>query len=451
MIYAPHVYQSNAITFVEGMPRSALFLDMGLGKTSVTLTAVRNMLARGEVSRVLIIAPKRVAERTWSDEAAKWEHTTGIRFAWIMGTPKEREAALNAPAHVYLTNRDNVKWLVERFSSVWPFDMIVIDESSSFKASDSLRFKALRKVTKKAARVVLLTGTPTPNSYLELWPQFYLLDPKILGPSVVGFRETLFEPDRRGRDRVFTYKLQPGAREMIEAMIAPVTLSLRAEDYLTLPAKIDNVVRVTLSASAKAKYKTLEDDLVLRLAADGLVTAANAAVLAGKLAQAANGAIYDEDRVVHELHDDKLDALAEILDVSGPTLVAYAYKHDLARIKARFPKMVDISEPDAIDRWNRGEINLCGHPASMGHGLNLQAGGANVVWFGLTWSNELHAQFNARLYRQGQTKPVVISYLVAEGTVDELILAAVEAKHDSQEVLLNALRRKYGKATYVTV
>ena len=441
--YVPHAYQSTGIEFVKATPRAALFLDMGLGKTSIVLSALRDLFVGGEVSRVIVIAPKRVAYKTWTDEAAKWAHTTGIKFARIMGTPSERVAALNTPAHVFLINRENVKWLVEQFPRVWPFDTIVIDESDSFKDPGSGRFRALRKVSRKASRVVILSGTPTPNSYLDLWAQFFLVNPAILGPSVTGYRETLFDPGRRNRTRVFTYTLKPGSRELIEAMIAPVTLSLRAADYLTLPPRVDNVIPVTLSKAARAKYDTLERDLVVQLSEDGQITAPNAAVLAGKLAQAANGAIYDEARDVHEVHDEKLDALEEILDTAtGRTLIAYSYKHDLARIKARIPRVVGIDEPDALERWNRGEIDLACHPASAGHGLNLQDGGSNVVWFGLSWSSALTDQFNARLHRQGQTKPVVVSYLCAEGTVDEDILAAVGNKHNAQEILLNALRRR---------
>ena len=441
--FSPHEYQATGIEFVKATPACALLISMGMGKTSIVLSAARDLILTGEVARVLVIAPKRVADKTWTDEAVKWAHTAGIGFARIMGTPKERAAALNAPAHIYLINRENVAWLVDQFPKVWPFDMIVIDESDSFKDPGSIRFRALRKVTRKASRVVILSGTPTPNSYLDLWSQFYLVNPKILGPSFTGYRETLFEADSRGRDRIYTYKLKGGSRELIEAMIAPVTLSVRAADYLKLPPQVDNVISVKLSKAARVKYDVLERDLVVKLAAGGEISAPNAAVLAGKLAQAANGAIYDEARDVHHVHDEKLDALEEILDTAtSRTLIAYTYKHDLARIKARIPRIVGIDEPDALERWNRGEIDLACHPASAGHGLNLQDGGSNVVWFGLSWSSALTDQFNARLHRQGQTRPVVISYLCAEGTVDEDILAAVGNKHDAQEILLNALRRR---------
>jgi len=443
--YAPHPYQADAIRFVMATPRCALFLDMGLGKSVIALTAARNMIVRGEISRMLVIAPKRVAQDTWTDEATKWSHTTGLVFAKVLGTVSERIAALNTPAHVFLINRENVTWLVKRFSKVWPFDMVVVDESSSFKDHGSQRFKALRKVCRQPARVVLLTGTPTPNNYLELWPQFYLLDQgERLGATFGGYRDAYFSPDRRGRDRIYTYKIDSGAREIIERKIADITLSLRAEDYLTLPVRVDNVVRIHLSPPARRAYDTLERESVLELAADGVITAANAAALANKLAQASNGALYDEFRAVHELHDDKLDALAEILDTAtGPVLVAYMYRHDLSRLRTRFPNAVDMGEPDAIARWNAGTVPiLLAHPASAGHGLNLQAGGAAVVWFGLTWSNELHLQFNARLHRQGQTRPVIVTYLITADTVDEDIFAALEDKHASQEILLNALRRR---------
>ena len=440
-----HPYQANAIRFVLATPRCALFISMGLGKSIVTLSAIRTLIASGEVQRVLVIAPKRVADHTWTDEAQKWSHTSGLMFVRILGSATERQAALATPGHVFLINRENVKWLVEQCGRAWPFDMVVIDESSSFKDQGSQRFKALRKVCRKPARMVLLTGTPVPNNYLELWPQFYLLDQGArLGPTYSGYRDAYFSPDRRGRDQIYSWKIDPGAREVIEGKIADITLSLRAEDYLTLPPRVDNIIPVRLSPAARKAYDQFERDSVLELASNGVITAANAAVLANKLAQASNGAIYDADHVTHELHSEKLDALAELLDTaSGPVLVAYLYRHDLARLKARFSQAVEIGEPGAIERWNAGELPLLlAHPASAGHGLNLQAGGSAIVWFGLTWSNELHLQFNARLHRQGQHRPVVVSYLVAEDTVDRDILAALGDKQTAQEVLLNALRRR---------
>ena len=445
MRYVPHAYQADAIRFVLRTPKAALFLDMGLGKTSVTLSAIRTLIAKGETQRVLVIAPKRVADNTWTDEAVKWSHTAGLVFVRVLGTAVERVAALNTPGHVFLINRENVKWLVEHFDKTWPFDMVIVDESSSFKDHGSQRFKALRKVCRKPARIVLLTGTPTPNNYLELWPQFYLLDQGArLGPTFGGYRDAYFSPDRRSRDRIYTWKIDAGAREIIESKIADITLSLRAEDYLTLPPRVDNVIPIRLSPSARKAYDQFERDSVLEILGKGVITAANAAALANKLAQASNGAVYDEFRAVHELHTEKLDALAEILDTAnGPVLVAYMYRHDLSRLKSRFPHAVEIGEPGAIEQWNAGRLPLMlAHPASAGHGLNLQAGGSTVVWFGLTWSNELHLQFNARLHRQGQLRPVVVSYLVADNTVDQDILAALADKHASQEILLNALKRR---------
>lgn len=445
MRYVPHAYQADAIRFVLRTPKAALFLDMGLGKTSVTLSAIRTLIANGEIQRVLVIAPKRVADNTWTDEAVKWCHTAGLLFVRVLGSAAERLAALDTPGHVFLINRENVKWLVQQFGKVWPFDMVIVDESSSFKDQGSQRFKALRKVCRKPARIVLLTGTPIPNNYLELWPQFYLLDQGArLGPTFGGYRDAYFSPDRRGRDRIYTWKIDPGAREIIEGKIADITLSLRAEDYLTLPPRVNNVIPIRLSPLARKAYDQFERDSVLEIVGQGVITAANAAALANKLAQASNGAVYDEFRAVHELHTEKLDALAEILDTSArPVLVAYMYRHDLARLQSRFPHAVEIGEPGAIEQWNAGLLPLMlAHPASAGHGLNLQAGGSAVVWFGLTWSNELHLQFNARLHRQGQQHPVVVSYLVADDTVDQDILAALEEKHAAQEVLLNALRKR---------
>lgn len=445
MRFLPHAYQERAIRFAQAMLRCALFISMGLGKSVVTLTAIRNLLATGRVRRVLVIAPKRVAQHTWTDEVQKWSHTADLVCVRILGSAAERRAALATPGHIFLINRENVKWLVEQCGCAWPFDMVVIDESSSFKDQGAQRFKALRKVCRKATRMVLLTGTPTPNSYLELWPQFYLLDQGArLGPTFGGYRDAYFSSDRRGRDQIYSWKINPDAREIIEGKIADITLSLRAEDYLSLPPRVDNVIPIRLSPAARRAYDAFERDSVLELVGQGLITAANAAVLANKLAQASNGAVYDEHRRVHELHRDKLDALAELLETaSGPVLVAYLYRHDLSRLKTRFPQAVEIGEPDAMTRWNAGEIPvLLAHPASAGHGLNLQAGGSAIVWFGLTWSNELHLQFNARLHRQGQSRPVVVSYLVAEDTVDRDILAALADKQNAQDVLLNALRRR---------
>jgi SNF2 family DNA or RNA helicase len=445
MKYVPHSYQADAIRFLLQIMRAALFLDMGLGKTSITLSAIRTLVADGQIQRVLVIAPKRVADNTWTDEAQKWAHTSDLVFVRVLGSASERLAALATPGHVFLVNRENVKWLVEHCAKAWPFDMVVIDESSSFKDHGSQRFKALRKVCRKPARIVLLTGTPTPNNYLELWPQFYLLDQgDRLGPTFGGYRDAYFSPDRRSRDRIYSWKLDPGAREIIENKIADITLSLRAEDYLTLPPRVDNVIPIRLSPAARRAYDEFERHSVLDIADQGVITAANAAALANKLAQASNGAVYDEYRKVHELHSEKLDALAEILDTAtSPVLVAYMYRHDLARLKSRFPQAVEIGEDGAIEQWNAGQIPvLLAHPASAGHGLNLQAGGSTVVWFGLTWSNELHLQFNARLHRQGQQRPVVVSYLVADGTVDQDILDALDDKHAAQEVLLDALRRR---------
>lgn len=445
MKYVPHAYQADAIRFLLQTSKAALFLDMGLGKTSIALSTLRTLIATGEIQRVLVIAPKRVADNTWTDEAVKWSHTAGLVFVRVLGNATERLTALATPGHVFLINRENVKWLVEQCGKNWPFDMLIIDESSSFKDHGSQRFKALRKVSRRSERVVLLTGTPTPNNYLELWPQFYLLDQGTrLGPTFGGYRDAYFSPDRRSRDRIYSWKLDPGAREIIESKIADITLSLRAEDYLSLPPRIDNVIPIRLSPLARKAYDRFERDSVLEIVGKGVITAANAAALANKLAQASNGAVYDEFRNVHELHDEKLDALADILDTTtGPVLVAYIYRHDLARLQARFPHAIEIGEPDAIERWNAGQISiLLAHPASAGHGLNLQAGGSAVVWFGLTWSNELHLQFNARLHRQGQQRPVVVSYLVADDTVDQDILAALADKQSSQDVLLNALKRR---------
>lgn len=440
-----HPFQERAVRFVQATPRCALFVSMGLGKSVVLLTAIRNLISRGQVRRALVIAPKRVAERTWVEEARVWTHTADLSFVHILGSSAQRRAALATAGHVFVINRDNVRWLVEQCARCWPFDMVVIDESSSFKDPGAERFKALRKVCRSAARMVLLSGTPAPNSYLELWPQFYLLDQgKRLGTTFGGYRAAYFSPARRDRQQVYAWRLDEGARERIEARIADISLSLPAHDDARLPPCTTTVVPVVLAREALRAYVSFERNAVLACGGQALVSAANAAVLSNKLAQASNGAVYDDAGAVHTLHDAKLDALAMLVQsVPGSVLVAYGFRHDRQRIKARFAQAVDLGEPGAIERWNAGQIRmLLAHPASAGHGLNLQAGGATLVWFGLTWSNELHLQFNARLHRQGQSRPVEVFYLAARHTIDEDILEALAAKEKAQAVLLEGLRRR---------
>ncbi|MDR3565555.1 MAG: DEAD/DEAH box helicase [Negativicutes bacterium] len=446
MQYSPHVYQDHFTELIINSPTVAGFLDMGLGKSVSTLSAVAQLLHDyWEVERVLVIAPLRVAQYTWSDEIEKWDHTSYLKLAKVLGTEKQRIAALKSKANIWVINRENVTWLVKYFGSKWPFDMVVIDESSSFKSHKAQRFKALRKVRPLIKRIVELTGTPAPNNLLDIWPQIYLLDRgERLGKTITGYRERYFEPDKRDGHIVFSWRLKPGAEEAIYAKIADICVSMKAEDWLSLPPRIDNIVKVQLEPTVKKLYKQLERDLLLPFAG-GDVVAGQAADLSNKLLQMANGAIYDENKSVRVIHDAKLDALEDIIESANgnPVMVFYWYKHDLTRLKKRFPHARTLDKTQDVKAWNYGEIPLLlVHPASAGHGLNLQAGGNIIVWFGLTWSLELYEQANARLDRQGQTKSVIVHHLVAVGTVDELVLKALKNKATGQNALMAAVRSR---------
>ena len=403
-----------------------------------------------DVAKVLVIAPLRVAQNTWDSEIEKWEHLRHLRIAKILGNEKERIQALNATADIYVINRENVKWLVDRCGKHWPFDMVVIDELSSFKSHQAQRFKALRKIRPFMKRVVGLTGTPAPNSLIDLWPQIYLLDGgKRLGKTITGFRERYFYPDKRNQYIVYSYKPKEGAEEAIYKKLSDICVSMKAEDYLKLPERINNTIPIHLPKKAKEKYDQLERDLLLPLN-DSDIVANTAAVLTNKLLQMANGAVYDENGDVQEIHNAKLKALEDVLEAANgkPVLIFYAYKHDLARIKKHLKgqdlKVLDTAED--INAWNKGKVPIMlAHPASAGHGLNLQAGGNIIVWFGLTWSLELYSQANARLYRQGQKQNVIIHHLVAKGTMDEDVMRVLENKEAGQEALLNAIKARVRK------
>ncbi len=451
MKYEPHGYQAYATKWLLDKEKAALFLDMGMGKSVITLTAINElMFDYFDVAKVLVIAPLRVAQNTWDSEIEKWEHLRHLRIAKILGNEKERIQALNATADIYVINRENVKWLVDRCGKHWPFDMVVIDELSSFKSHQAQRFKALRKIRPFMKRVVGLTGTPAPNSLIDLWPQIYLLDGgKRLGKTITGFRERYFYPDKRNQYIVYSYKPKEGAEEAIYKKLSDICVSMKAEDYLKLPERINNTIPIHLPKKAKEKYDQLERDLLLPLN-DSDIVANTAAVLTNKLLQMANGAVYDENGDVQEIHNAKLKALEDVLEAANgkPVLIFYAYKHDLARIKKHLKgqdlKVLDTAED--INAWNKGKVPIMlAHPASAGHGLNLQAGGNIIVWFGLTWSLELYSQANARLYRQGQKQNVIIHHLVAKGTMDEDVMRVLENKEAGQEALLNAIKARVRK------
>ena len=444
MKYKPHNYQTYATNFILEHPEAAVFLDMGLGKSVITLTAIRELcLNRFEVGKVLVIAPLRVARDTWSTEIHKWDHLKGLTYSIVIGTVDERKSALKKKAHIYLINRENVSWLIEESGFPFDFDMVVIDELSSFKSYQAKRFRSLLKVRPKLKRIVGLTGTPSSNGLMDLWAEFRVLDlGKRLGRFITHYRNTYFQPDKRNGMVIYSYKPLPGSEDAIYEQISDMTISMKAVDHLNMPECVFNEVSVSLSKEERSKYDTLRDDLILSIG-ESEIDAANAASLSNKLSQMANGAVYGSDQSVIKIHDHKLDALEDLIESANgkPVLVAYWFKHDLERIKARF-KVREIKTSKDITDWNDGKIPVAViHPASAGHGLNLQAGGSTLIWFGLTWSLELYQQTNARLWRQGQkSATVVIHHIVTEDTIDELILKALHKKEKSQNALIDAVR-----------
>ena len=449
-----HGYQRTAVDLILENTHCGLFLDMGLGKTVSTLTAVKRLLYEElAISNVLVIAPKRVASGVWSAELSKWGHLEGLRISKVIGTEKQRLAALAEKAEVYTIGRDNVAWLCGQYGGTsLPFDMLVIDESSSFKSPKSIRFKSLRKVQPSFDRVVLLTGTPAPNGLMDLWAQLYLLDRgERLGKTLTSYRDKYFKPGRRNGAIVYNYRPLEDSEKEIHKKIGDICMSMKAEDYLDLPARVDNFVEVELGAEVMAKYAEFEEDLVIELFSGGQeITAVNGAVLSNKLLQFANGTIYDDEKNAHDVHPYKLEALDEIVENAQgrPVLVAYTYKHDKDRIMAKLKKYRPrlLKDDKDVDDWNAGRIQvLVMHPASGGHGLNLQDGGDLIVWYGQTWSLELYMQFNARLYRQGQTRPVVVNHLIAQGTLDQDVMAALGGKARKQESLMQAVKARINK------
>ena len=444
MNFSPHDYQAYAIDYIKTHPIAAVLLDMGLGKTVISLTAIADLLFDSfEAHRVLVIAPLRVARDTWPTEIEKWEHLQHLTYSVVVGTPKERRAALMAGADITIINRENLQWLIEDSGFPFDYDMVVIDELSSFKNHQSKRFQALMKVRPKVKRVIGLTGTPSSNGLMDLWAEFKLLDMgQRLGRFISQYRNNYFLPDKRNGQIIYSYKPMPYAEDAIYRKISDVTISMKSTDHLKMPELISSKYEVRLSEEERIRYEELKSQLVLQLP-EGEVTAANAASLTGKLVQLANGAIYSDDGDTVEFHNRKLDALEDIIEASNgkPLLVAYWFRHDLERIKQRFDVREIKSSKDITD-WNSGKIPVAViHPASAGHGLNLQAGGSTLIWFGLTWSLELYQQTNARLWRQGQTAgTVVIQHIITKGTIDERILKALSRKELTQNSLIDAVK-----------
>lgn len=454
MKYSPHSYQDYATNFIIDNPIAAILLDMGMGKTSIVLTAIMKLMYdRFDVSRVLIIGPLRVARTTWPEEIKKWDHLEGLRYSVAVGTAVERLSALKRDADVYIINRENVPWLINESGIPFCYDMVVIDELSSFKSWQSKRFKALMKVRPSVKRIVGLTGTPSSNGLMDLFAEFKVLDMgKRLGRFIGQYRESYFKPDRMNGPIVYSYKLQAGAEEAIYQKISDITISMKAADHLKMPELISTEYKVYLDKKEMQKYEELKNELVMQLP-EKEITAANAASLSGKLSQLANGAIYDDDGEVNAFHERKIDALEDLIEAANgkPVLVAYWFKHDLSRIVERLEKLGVIYEKldsdGSIKAWNAGKLQVgLIHPASAGHGLNLQSGGNCLVWFGLTWSLELYQQTVARLWRQGQTSgTVTVIHIVTDGTVDERILKALESKDHIQSALIDAVKAEVMK------
>ena len=453
MKYDPHDYQTYATNFILEHPIAAILLDMGLGKSVITLTAINDLLFDSfEIHKILVVAPLRVARDTWPAELEKWEHLQGLVYSVAVGTEVQRKAALLQKADIYIINRENIEWLVEKSGLPFDYDMLVVDELSSFKSYQAKRFRSLMKVRPSVKRITGLTGTPSSNGLMDLWAEFRLLDMgKRLGRFITHFRNDYFVPDKRNQQIVFSYKPKPGAEDAIYRLVSDITISMKSTDYLKMPECVINEVPVRLSEKEMECYKTLKDDLILSL--DGQdIDAANAVGLSNKLTQMANGAVYgdqcDAGLNYISIHERKLDALEDLIEAANgkPVLVAYWFKHDLYRIEERLYKrhipFSKLDTADSIKRWNNGELPVAlVHPASAGHGLNLQSGGSTLIWFGLTWSLELYQQTNARLWRQGQeADTVVIHHLIAKDTIDEKIMSALKKKDKTQSALIDAVK-----------
>lgn len=455
MEYRPHNYQEYCIERIVNDPAIGLFLDMGLGKTSITLAAIKRLkYERWCVRKVLIIAPKKVAESTWDREAAKWQEFSDLRFSHVLGSAAQRIAALQQTADIYLVNRENTQWLVDYYRHDWPFDMVVIDESSSFKNHQAKRFKALKLVRSRINRIVELTGTPSPRSLSDLWAQVFLLDGgRRLGRTITAYRDAYFTPDKRNRTTIFSYAPKEGAAEEIYSRISDICISMKAEDYLDLPELIYEDIPVVLDATAQKAYTRLERDTLLQVDDESVITAGTAAILRQKLLQLCNGACYDEEKNVVDIHNCKIEVLLETVEqLNGQhAIICYNFKHDLERLlnalKATHLKVEVYEGKKQEDDWNAGKIDLLlFQPASGGYGLNLQDGGHHIIWFGLNDSLELYQQTNKRLHRQGQPYPVIVHHLVVQGGTDEDVIASLSGKDDAQDSLLEALKVRIRQA-----
>lgn len=454
MNFKPHNYQKYCINRMIADNNLGLFLDMGLGKTIITLTAINELkYNRFQIRKVLVIAPKKVAEGTWSTEKDKWDHLKLLRISTVLGSEKKRIKALNTPADIYIINRENVVWLVEYYRNNWPFDMVVIDEFSSFKSNKAKRFKSLTWVRSHINRFVGLTGTPAPNGLMDLWAEVYLLDGgERLGKTITGYREKYFEPNQRSREMIYSYSPKKGANEVIQDKISDICISMKAEDYLELPDIIYDTIPVILDPKAKKAYEELEKQMLLQVDPETVIDVTSAAALTNKLLQLSNGAMYDENREVHEIHKCKIEAFMELIEkLQGkPALVFYNFKHDLDRIMKALDKtklrVRVLKNVDDQKAWNNKEVDiLLAHPASAAYGLNLQEGGNHVIWFSLNWSLELYQQANKRLHRQGQKEKVIVHHLVSSGTRDTDVMLALESKGEVQDLLLESLKARIDK------
>ncbi len=446
--FQPHSYQKHAIDKVIENEKYGLFLDMGLGKTVSTLTAFSELQLL-DTEKMLVIAPLNVAKDTWADEISKWEHLKHLRVSKILGTPKQRIAALRQDADIYITNKENTKWLCEQYKKDWPFDMVVIDELSTFKNPSSQRFKAIKKKLPLVKRFVGLTGTPSPNSLLDLWAQVYLIDRgERLETAFSRYRERYFRATHQVSDHVYNWELREGSEDLIYKQIEDIALSMKASDYLDMPERIDTKQVVTLSNKERKLYDELEKYYILEDETDGTIVAQSGASLSQKLLQLSNGAVYTDDEEVRQIHDRKLDKLEEIIEEAQgqPILVFYNFKHDKDRILERFDDVLTLDDKGYKDKWNSGKAKiLLAHPASAGHGLNLQQGGHIIVWFGLTWSLELYQQANARLYRQGQEHTTIIHHIMTENTIDQRVYQALQNKELTQDELMKAIKARIDK------
>ncbi|MEX6311535.1 DEAD/DEAH box helicase [Staphylococcus saprophyticus] len=446
--FIPHEYQKYSIQKIIENNKYGLFLDMGLGKTVSTLTAFSDLQLL-DTDKMLVIAPLNVAKDTWADEVNKWEHLNHMTVSKVLGTPNQRSDALKQDADIYITNKENTKWLCDYYKKDWPFDMIVVDELSTFKNHTSQRFKALKKKLPLVKRFVGLTGTPSPNSMMDLWAQVYLIDSgERLEKSFTRFRERYFKPTHQVSEHVFNWELREDAEELIYQKIEDVCISMKASDYLDMPERIDTSQEVTLSNEERKLYEELERDYILESEDGGTIVAQSGASLSQKLLQLSNGAVYTDEQDVRQVHDRKLDKLEEIVEESQgqPILLFYNFKHDKERILERFKQVVVLGSEGYKDEWDKGNIEiLLAHPASAGHGLNLQQGGHIIVWFGLTWSLELYQQANARLYRQGQDNTTIIHHIMTENTIDQRVYKALQNKELTQDELMNAVKARIAK------